>query len=402
LKRLSHPKSAFIFPAIALFLSYLVPIVMFPATVLAADVNGDFSLKLDVNGLDMLASQAFSVTPDETLVFNCYIYDVHAPVEMQRLTVEIFFAGIPAGTITQELGRVVNPGETYRPEIKPVSARDYLSIWGVNITTGKYKAIVKLEYGSRGQTKSWAQSRDIEVPGNPATTIAGVVTAVVTGVALLGLIPLLKSWAGYRLATQPLTSKKLIESRARSNISSSLVTAVKKIVIKDRCPICGDAIKHGFCRTCGKPAKELQRSYRRKVHDLAAAGIKLLADGEAKSIEELPQKLDMSGALAKDVTAAIRNYRLFQAKKAARALTTSALLTGLSSAVAGILGVTIGGLAALNTTSLVAILVLSFLVPAAITGILRIRMRNFPDRIRSGKPQAKVEQGSSGETRTIV
>jgi len=358
----------------ALFLASLVTLLIFPSALLAADVNGDFTLDMKVNGRDMFASQAFSVTPDETLVFDLTIYNVQKPVEMQRLSVEIFFAGVPVSTITQELGRVVNPGEIYRPEIQPVSARDYLSIWGVDVTTGKYKAVIKLEYASLGQAQTWTQSREVDVPGNPMTTMAGVAAAIVTGIALGGVIALLKSLAGYSLETQALTGKKSLESQARNKASSSLVTAVKKAVVKDRCPVCREVIKHGHCPSCRKPARELLRTYRRRIHDLSAAGMKLLADGEVKSVGELPQKLGIEGKLATDVTATIQNARLFQIKRVGRSLLTSALLTGISSAIAGILWVTIGGFATLNTTVLMVLLVLSVLIPFVIARVLRMRM----------------------------
>lgn len=368
-------RQGIILTALAVSLASLVLTLVLPSPSLAADVNGDFALDMKVNGRDMFAAQAFSVSPDETLNFGLYIHDVQKPVQMQRLSVEIFFAGVPVSTITQELGRVINPGETYRPEIQPVSAQDYLSIWGVNIATGKYKAVVKLEYASLGQIKAWTQSREVNVPGNPMTTVAGVAAAVVTGIALGGLIALLKSLAGYSLETQALSGRKSLEARARSNVSSSLVAAVKKNVVKGRCPICAGVIKHGFCRSCRKPAKELQREYRRLIHDLAAAGIKLLADGEVKSIGELPQKLGINGALAIDVMATIHNARLFEMKRVARSLFVSALLMGISSAVASILWITIGGLAVLSTAALMAVLILSVLVPFVIARALQARMR---------------------------
>ena len=374
-------KSGIILTALAVSLASLVLTLVLPSPALGADVNGDFALDMKVNGQDMFASQAFSITPDETLVFNLYIHDIQKQVEMQRLSVEIFFAGVPVSTITQELGRVINPGETYRPDIPPVSARDYLSIWGVNIATGKYKAIVKLEYTALGQIKTWTQSREVNVPGNPMTTVAGVAAAIVTGIALGGVIALLKSLAGYSLEAQALTGRKSIEARARSNISGSLVAAVKKIVVKDRCPLCGEAIKHGFCRTCRKPVRELQRTYRRRIHDLSAAGIKLLADGEVKSMGELPQRLGIEGRMATDVTATIRNARLFQIKRVGRSLLASVLLAGISSAVASVLWITIGGLAVLSTAALMTILVLAILVPFVIARALQIKMRRQLDRL---------------------
>jgi hypothetical protein len=379
-------KPGITFTVMALFLASLVTLLIFPSALLAADVNGDFSLDMKVNGLDMLTSQSFSVTPDETLVFDLYIHDVLKPVEMKRLSVEIFFAGIPVSTITQDLSEVINPGETYQPLIPPVNARDYLSIWGVNVTTGKYKAIIKLEYTALGQLKNWTQSREVEVPGNPLTTIAGVAAAIITGIALGGVAALLKSLAGYSLETQALSGKKSLEAQTRSKVSGSLVAAVKKILVKDRCPICREVIKHGHCPSCRKSARELLRIYRRRIHDLAAAGIKLLADGEVKSIQELPQRLGINGRLASDVTATIQNTRLFEAKRVSRSLLTSALLTGISSAIAGILWVTIGGFAALNTTVLMVILVLSVLIPFVIARVLRMRMLRWLNRPPSPPP----------------
>lgn len=353
----------------------LMPLLAFDSPSQAADVNSDFALELKVNGQDMLAAQAFTINPDESLKFDMTIHDVHTPVEMQRLSIEIFFAGIPVSTITQELDAVINPGEIYSPDIAPVSARDYLSIWGVNVTTGKYKAVIKLEYKSLGSPKTWTQTREVEVPGNPMATVAGVATAIITGVALVGVAALLKSLAGYSLETQALSGSKSLESQARSKVSSALVSAVKKVLVKDRCPVCEGVIKHGFCPNCRKSARELQRLYRRRIHDLAGAGMKLLEGGEVKSMADIPEKLGISGALAEAVRATMQNARLFEVKRVTRSLMVSALITGASSAVASLLWVTIGGLAVLNTAVLMGVLLLSVLLPLIIAGALNLRMR---------------------------
>ncbi len=352
----------------------LPQILLFASPLQAADVNGDFTLDLKVNGQDMLASQSFTVQPDETLIFDLYIHNVNNTVEMEKLSVEIFFAGIPVGTITQDLNKTVNPGETYRPELSPVSASDYLSIWGIDVTTGKYKAVIKLEYISLGEVKIWTQSREVEVPGNPLATAAGVAAAIATGAALGGVAALVKSLAGYSLEAQALTGKKTLEAQARGKTSKSMVSALKKIVVKDKCPVCGDKMQHGFCPTCRKPARELQKIYRRRIYGLAAAGSRLMDTGEIKTPEELPQKLELDVALAGDVIAVIKNARLFEAKRAGRSVLTSALLMGISSAVAAILWVTIGGLVVLSTTATIVIIALSILVPWIVATILRISM----------------------------
>jgi hypothetical protein len=341
----------------------------------AADVNGNFTLDLAVNGQDMLASQTFKIQPDETLSFDLYIHDVNNTVEMQKLLVEIFFAGIPIGTITQELNKTLSPGDTYHPEIAPVNAADYLSIWGVDVTTGKYRAVIKLEYASLGEMKIWTQSREVEVPGNPMATVAGVAAAIATGAALGGVAALVKSLAGYSLEAQALTGRKTLEVQARGKTSKSLVSAVKKIIVTDKCPVCGDKLQHDFCRTCRKSAKDLQKLYHKHLYDLAAEGTNLMKTGEVKTTEELPQKLEIDGTLAVDVTAIIKNARLFEARRAGRSILGSALLMGISSAVAAILWLTIGRLVVLTTTATLVIIALSILLPWIVTALLHLRMR---------------------------
>jgi VIT1/CCC1 family predicted Fe2+/Mn2+ transporter len=131
----------------------------------------------------------------------------------------------------------------------------------------------------------------------------------------------------------------------------------------------------------------LQRTYRRRIHDLSAAGIKLLAGSEVESIEELPQRLGINGALANDVTATIQNARLLEAKRVGRSLLASVLLTGISSAIAAVLWITVGGLAVLNTNVLMVILVLSVLVPFVIARALQMRMRRQFARQQNPPPQ---------------
>jgi hypothetical protein len=390
LRTLMHVKVTTIVTALVMFLAFLPTMLLFTSASLAANVNDDFSLDMSVNGRDMFASQSFSVTPDETLVFDLFIHDVLKPVEIQTLSIEIFFAGVPVSTITQELGRVVSPGETYRPEIQPVNARDYLSIWGINVTTGKYKAVIKLGYTTHGQAQIWTQSREVEVPGNPIATMAGVAAAILTGIAAGGLISLFKSMVGYSLEAQSLSGRKSLEAKARTNISSSLVAAIKRILVKDRCPECEEIIKHGFCRTCRKPARELQRSYRKRVYELSITGAKLLTEGEVVTIGELPQRLGITGALASDVTATIQNARLFRARKTAQSLFASAILTGISSALAGVLWVTVGGLSVLNTSTLMYILVLSILIPLVIARGLQMGMRHKYAQAPDPQPQTSA------------
>ncbi len=340
----------------------------------AADVNGDFSLDLRVNGQDMLSQQAFTVSGDEMLNFDLTIRDVQVPVVMQRLTVEIFLAGIPVSVISEELNQDINPGDTYRPPIDPINTRDYLSIWGIDIATGKYRAVVRLEYLASGAARSWTQARDVEVPGNPLATVAGMGAAVISGMALGGMLALVKSSVGFNLETQVLSGKKSLEARARSKVSNLIASAAKRLVVKEKCPLCQARLEHGFCPACGQSVKQLQKAYRALVKQLSAQGMELLAAREVESIATIPEAMGIEGELARDVVGTMHNARLLRVKKFGRSLMGAALVSGAASGIAAVLWVTLGGFSVLSTTALTIILALSFVIPWAIARIARMAM----------------------------
>jgi hypothetical protein len=91
----------------------------------------------------------------------------------------------------------------------------------------------------------------------------------------------------------------------------------------------------------------------------------------------LPASLGVSGRMAEDVIATIMNARLLAAKRVARKLAISAIITGISSGIALVLWVTVGGFVVVSTTTLVIILILSLVVPLIIAKIMLVRTRRL-------------------------
>jgi hypothetical protein len=343
----------------------------------AAEANGDFSLELKLNGQDALQQKKIVVDSKSPVKLDLYVYDVSSTAEINRISVIVFFAGMTIANFSQELNYVVNPGETYKPVLEPINLKDYVSVWGITVTTGRYLAIVQLDYSVSGQPRIWTQEKEIEIPGNPFTTMAGVVAAIFSGIASAAALTWLSSVLGYGAQLRSLDMRKTLESRARNNISKELVTAARKIVDRDKCPVCEGNIKYSYCRNCRKPARDIFRQYYKNVKEVSARGIALLSRGEIQNMSELPTSLGVSGRMAEDVIATIMNARLLAAKRVARKLAISAIITGISSGISLVLWVTVGGFVVVSTTTLVIILILSLVVPLIIVKIMLVRTRRL-------------------------
>ena len=336
--------------------------------------NGDFSLRLTINGNDISEIDTVEIESDGEFIINLWLFDTTSDVVLHKVSVSVLFAGQVILTVSESLGNYhLMPGEDYRREI-PVNAREFLHIGDTALLTGIYRSQVNLEYTAGGQEEIWSRWTNIQVLGNPvATPIGGAGVAV--SVATLGVF----LWLFRGLSSLWKFALGRLESLARGRVVGSIVGAARKHVVRDICPVCGIRFKSGYCAICGKRENVIKNEYRKRLKELALQGEKLLADGKVTE-EQLPSELNISDREAADVLAVIRNARLFRVKKYSRGLMYRAIFTGLGFGISTIIWVTVGGFAVLSTTALVVILIAAIVIPLAITWGLRLKTKHAIER----------------------
>ncbi len=376
---------------VILLLAFIALTVGMPVLLLSAEqVNGDFSLEIVVNGEELSALETIAIAPDEDLVIDMHIFDVTKEVILENISVTITFLGQPIISMTKDLGSIrVKAGEEHVESVT-ISPKDAIGIGNMTLATGTYHGLVKLNYSVEDQTKTFSQPKNISITGNPLTTVAGVVALVVTGGAIVAGTALGASMASPALgagALVPMQAQVIpleglkrfalgrLEPTARGSVVGAIIRATRKRITKRYCPICSSRIKHDYCYTCNKTAKEVEKEYTEKVKALALQGIQLLASGEAKTMGVLCSKLGISDKLATDVIATLKNAKLVKVKGIASKLMGKAVMTGISTGISIILWITIGGFAILSTYILITVLFLALLLPILITKFFQWRAR---------------------------
>ena len=334
----------------------------------------DFSVSLTVNGNDVSEMGAVEIDPDGEFTVDLRIFDNTHDVTLHQLSVSVIFMDITILTINEPLNdsRLL-PGEEYHQKI-PVDAREYLKLGDTTLTTGKYRTRVELEYSVGDSSAVWGRWVNLQVVGNPIMTPVGGAGAAISVITLGAVVWLAKGLSGlYHFAIGHL------EALTRGRVVGSFVDAARKRIVRDRCPICGERFQGGYCPKCKKSVKEIRREYHEKLQELAQQGEKMLADGEA-TFDNLSEKMGIDGRLAEDVIAIIRDARLFRMQGIARKLMVRAFFTGIGIAISTIIWIIVGGLAALSTPALVAILIAAIFVPLAITWGFRIKAKRAMQR----------------------
>ncbi len=369
-----------------LALSLAMPLLTYAAT----GVDGDFSLQVKVNGDDISELETIVIHPDRELTVELHISGVNREVSLRGVSAAIAFAGRTVITLSRDLGDFrIGAGEEYRESIT-IDPREALSLGNLTLVTGIYRAQVKLDYAVGGRAKTWGEAKNIKVPGNPLTTPVGAVAAMVSAGAAAAILLLVRSLAGAGLiagttlpGATPLTPSRALhelalerlEPAARGRVVGGMVKGARGLAVKESCPICGTRIRRGRCYTCGKSVKEVRREYAEKVSALAFQGAELLASGGVNTLDALSSKLGIDARLGTDVVAVLRSARLVKVTGIARKVMGKAVMAGIGSGLSAVLWITVGGLAVLSTTALVAILVASLVVPVAIARGLQMKAR---------------------------
>jgi hypothetical protein len=353
--------------------------------------NDDFSLRLTLNGEDISQAETVTVDPEETLRMDLQIYDVTGGVILKKLSVSITFIEQAILSQSVDLGNYhVAAGESYRDEMT-MDIKDALTYGGHPWTTGIYRGQLNLEYVAGSQEKTRSQWINIRILGNPLSTPAGAAGMAVGAGTLAAILLLVKSLVvpaipkgtalPSSISLKPQTSLRelamgRLEPTARGRVTGSIVGAAKKIIVKDKCPICETRLKHGYCYTCQKSAKEVRQEFTARMKDLALQTAPLINSGQVATLDDLCKQLSISRRLATDVIATLAHARLVKVKGLARKLMGKAVMVGIGTGLSIIIWVTIGGLAFLSTTALVIILAASVAIPLVVTKSLQIRARH--------------------------
>ena len=376
---------------IALVIIFLALAVAWPLSAYAVTlVDGDFSLDLRVNGDDFSELETIVIDPEDELIINLYIFDVTREVVLERVSTVVTFAGQSIATLSEDLGSFhIAAGEDYRESIT-ISTREALKLGNMNLVTGIYRAKVKLEYTIVGQSKTWSESKNIRIPGNPLSTPPGVAAAVITVGTAAAVLVLAQSVIAPGVAVGTalpgsisVTSTSVLhdlvlgqlEPITRGRVMANIVKVTKSRIVKDKCPLCDSRLRHGHCYTCKRPAKKVRNEYAERVKTLALQGAKLLASGEITTLDAFCSELGINTRLGTDVLATLRNSKLVKAGGIARKLMGKAVMVGVGTGVSAVLWITVGGVAALRTSALIAILVASVVIPVAVAKSLQMKAR---------------------------
>ncbi len=352
--------------------------------------NEDFTLRLTMNGEDISEAETVTIDPERALTIDLQIFDVTGDVTLQKVSVSVTFAEQVILTKSDTLGNFhMVAGESYRREIV-IDAREALKVGEQSLTTGIYRGQIRLEYTVGNREKVLSQWKNIRIPGNPLSTPAGAAGVAVSAGTVAAILVLARALAvpglpaGTTLpsvvSVTPLTrlyvlAMERLEPMARGRVIGSIVSAAKKRILKDKCPICETRLKHGYCYTCKKPAKDVRNEYTNKLKELALQGGQLINSGQVATLDDLCSSLGVNGKLGTDVIATLRHAKLIKVRGLARKAAGKAVMAGIGTGVSTIIWITVGGFAVLSTSALIIILIASIVIPLAVTKSLRMKAR---------------------------
>jgi hypothetical protein len=317
---------------------------------------------------------------------------------LRAISIAVTFADSEIITLREPLlnFRMV-PGEV-RDERIVVDLEDVLKVGNGIIVTGIYRSRFSLEYTVAGREELWHQTKDIKIPGNPLVTPAGAAGAAFSLGTVAAIIALVKTITVPGLAAGTILPagasahalsglheflSARLESTTRGRVVGSIVNSAKRRIIRQKCPICESRVKHGYCYTCGKSAKDLHKEYTDRLKDLSLQCGQLLSSGRSATVEEICSALDVNEKVATDVIATLKHVGFIRVKGITRKITGKAVTAGICSGISTIIWITVGGFAVLSTAALVAILVVAIVIPFAVAKSLQIRARRAIIRNKS-------------------
>ena len=356
----------------------------------ATAANGDFSLQLNINGDDLTELETIVIDPEREMTIDLHIFDVTRDVTLEKVLVAVTFAGQTIFTLSESLGNFrIATGESYRKQIT-INTVEALRLGDRPLVTGIYRTVITLEYTAGDRQKAWNEAKNIKIPGNPLSTPAGAAGVAIGGGTVAAILMLIKSVispglpAGASLPTSTLVrslprlyelAAERLEPTVRGRVMGSIVKAARGRIVKERCPICGTRLKHGYCYTCKKSSKEVREEYMERVRALALQGSELLASGQAATLDDLCSRLGINAKLGTDVIATLKHAKLVKVRGIASKLMGKAVMVGIGSGLSTVLWVTVGGLVVLSSSALVVTLTASVVIPVAVAKSFQMKTK---------------------------
>jgi hypothetical protein len=355
-----------------------------------AATNGDFSLELNINGNDLTQLETVIIDPEKEMVIDLHIFNVTKDVTLEEISVVVKFAGQTIRTLSESLDNFhIATGENYREQIR-INIRKVLKLGDQPLVTGIYRTVIMLKYTAGEPQKGWTLAKNIKIPGNPLTTPAGAVGVVIGAGTVATILMLIKSLispgisAGTTLSPSTLAralprlhelAEDRLEPTVRGRVVGSIVKAIKRRIIKDKCPICETNLKHGYCYSCKKSAKEVQQEYMAKMRALAIQGGELLASGQETTLDDICARLGIDARMGTDVIATLKHAKLVKVKGIASKLMGKAVIAGIGIGLSTVLWVTVGGLVVLSSSVLLLILAASIIIPVAVAKSFQMKAK---------------------------
>jgi len=368
----------------------IVMMMLLLAEHFAAAINGDFSLQLNINGNDLTQLETVTINPEKEMVIDLHIFDVTKDVTLEEISVVVKFAGQTVRTMSESLGKFrIAAGDSYREQIR-INIRKVLRLGDRPLVTGIYRTVIMLKYTAGEQQKGWTLVKNIKIPGNPLTTPAGAVGVVIGAGTVATILMLIKSLispglsAGTTLPPSTLAralprlhelAEDRLEPTVRGRVVGSIVKAAKRRIIKDRCPICETHLKHGYCYSCKKSAKEVRQEYVAKMRALAIQGGELLASGQTATLDDICARLGIDAKLGADVIATLKHAKLVKVRGIASKLMGKAVIVGIGIGLSTVLWVTVGGFVVLSSSVLLLILAASIIIPVVVAKSFQIKAK---------------------------
>ncbi len=365
----------------------------------AAGANGDFALRVIIDGEDVTEGDTITIDPDETLLVILHFTDVTASVVLQDLFIELDFAGQTVLSETRALGQVnIVEGVEYVEEIT-IDPHEFLKAGNMKLITGIYGSRFRVTYIVGGSENEWHTEKNIKIPGNPVTTPGGVIGLAAGLTALTSIVVMGKSLAAPAvgaagtvlppgmsvMGTPDLKDMILnrLEPTARGRVVGNIVKAAKSRIVRGKCPLCESRLKHGYCFTCKKSTKEVQREYTEKLEDLVFKSGQLIESGQVHTLGEITSKLEIDEKLGTDVIAILKHAKLVKVKRLAHKVMGKAITAGISGGISAIIWVTVGGFAVLSMWVLVGILIAAVAIPLIITKTLQAKAKREARKLKS-------------------
>jgi hypothetical protein len=359
----------------AVFSGFILGLVMLFLTAGSAVLADDLALRIAINGQDVSLEEYVAIDSQGEFKADIWIDDVAGEVILHEYSITVEFMEVPFPVISRSLGNYrMLPGDNYHQELT-INASEVLGLGGRPMTTGIYRSQIKLEYNINGQEKVWNRWLDIQITGNPANSVFGIAGMTISAMTLGVLI-----WLGTGISTLIQIARGRLESFTRGRVVGSIISVSRKFLIKEKCPVCGERFRDKKCIKCRKSVKTIRREYRKRLEKLAIQGEQLLASDEITR-DELGAKLGIDDRTAADVLKVIDESRLHTIKRFMGGLVVTAIFAGLGFGISTTLWVTVGGFTALNTPALVAILVIAFILPLAVTLVFRLKANRAIRRI---------------------